>query len=179
MNEPIVYETERLFLRPVVESDAPFILKLLTTPKFLKFIGDREVRTLDQAKKYIRKKMLPQLYRLGYGNYAVVRKSDGTLVGTCGLHDRKGLEGVDIGFAFLPEYEGKGYAFESANKVKKVAITEFGIGTILGVTSRNNISSRKLLEKLGLRFQRMITLPNEDKEICLYSYSVDSNGDLT
>lgn len=172
MNEYKTYETSRLFIRPIDETDAQFILDLLTSPKFLEHIGDREVRTLDQAKMYIRKKMLPQLYRLGYGNYAVIRKSDNVLVGTCGLHDREGLEGVDIGFAFLPEYEGQGYAFESANKLKEAAIKDFSIREILGVTVENNTSSRRLLEKLGLRFERMITLPNENKPICLYRYTV-------
>lgn len=167
------FETERLLIRPVEEEDADFILELLNTPKFLELIGDREVRTADQARQYIRKKMLPQLYRLGFGNYAVIRKTDGMRLGTCGLHDREGLEGVDIGFAFLPQHERKGYAYESALRLKQAALEDFGIKQILGITSKANLPSQKLLLKLGLKFERTITLPNEDEEILLYRFSVE------
>lgn len=169
-----IFETERLLIRPVVEQDADFVLELLNTPKFLELIGDREVRTTEQARSYIRKKMLPQLYRLGFGNYAVVRKADGILLGTCGLHDREGLEGVDIGFAFLPQHERQGYALESALRLKQAAIEDFGIKHILGITSKTNLPSQKLLEKLGLKFERTITLQNmEEEEILLYKFSVE------
>ncbi len=171
MNDYKTFETERLFIRPVAEEDADFVLELLNTPKFLELIGDREVRTKEQAVEYIRKKMLPQLYRLGFGNYAVIRKTDGVLLGTCGLHDRESLEGVDIGFAFLPQYERQGYAYESAERLKKAALEDFGIMQILGVTSKANLASQKLLEKLGLQFQRTIVLPKEKEEILLYSFS--------
>ena len=166
------FETERLLMRPVEEQDAAFVLELLNTPKFLELIGDREVRTLDQAIEYIRIKMLPQLYRLGFGNYAVVRKKDGVLLGTCGLHDREGLEGIDIGFAFLPQYERQGYAFESAERLKQAALEEFGIKQILGITAKSNLASQKLLEKLGLKLERTITLPREEEEILLYRFNV-------
>lgn len=167
------FETERLLIRPVEEEDAEFVLELLNTPKFLELIGDREVRDIDQAKQYIRKKMLPQLYRLGFGNYAVVRKTDGVLLGTCGLHDREGLEGVDIGFAFLPQHEGKGYAYESAVRLKQAALEDFGIKQILGITSKANLASQKLLLKLGLQFERTITLPKEEEEILLYRFGLE------
>lgn len=167
------FETERLLLRPVGEEDADFVLELLNSPKFLQLIGDREVRTVEQAAEYIRRKMLPQLYRLGFGNYMVIRKKDGVPLGTCGLHDREGLKGVDIGFAFLPQYERQGFAFESAERLKKAALEEFGIRQILGITSKANRASQKLLEKLGLKFERTITLPNEGEEILLYSFSLD------
>ncbi len=171
------FETERLLLRPVVEEDADFVLELLNTPKFLQLIGDREVYTLEQAAAYIRKKMLPQLYRLGFGNYVVIRKNDEVILGTCGLHDREGLEGVDIGFAFLPEYERQGYAYESAERLKKAALEDFGIKKILGVTSKANLPSQRLLEKLGLKFERTIILPKEEEEILLYSFSADIQED--
>jgi len=167
------FETERLLIRPVVEEDADFVLELLNSPKFLELIGDREVRTPEQAREYIRRKMLPQLYRLGFGNYAVVRKADGMLLGTCGLHDREGLEGVDIGFAFLPQHERQGYALESALRLKQAALEDFNIKQILGITSKANLPSQKLLEKLGLKFERMIILPREEEEILLYKFSVE------
>jgi len=161
--------TERLILNPTIEEDAEFIFELLNTPKWLKFIGDRNVNSTIDAAEYIKTRMLPQLERLGYGNYTVTRTSDNIKIGTCGLFDREGLEGIDIGFAFLPEYEGKGYGFESANKLKEVAFEEFGIKEINAITSKENINCQKLLEKLGLKLKGTTILPNEKEELLLYS----------
>lgn len=110
----LTFETPRLILRPVQESDALFILRLFRSENWLKYIGERDVHTIDEARTYIREKMYPQLKKEGYGNYLVIRKTDNDSIGTCGLFDREGLEGIDIGFAFLPEFEGQGYAFEAA-----------------------------------------------------------------
>lgn len=112
--------------------------------------------------------MQPQLERLGYSNYTLVRKIDNVKIGTCGLYDREGLEGIDIGFAFLPEYERKGFAFEAANKIKNVAFNEFGIKVISAITTKNNVSSQKLLEKLGLELTGTTKLPNDNEELLLY-----------
>jgi len=166
------YETERLFLRPVVKSDAAFVLELLNSPKWLQNIGDRNVKSIEAAEDYIATRMMPQLERLGYGNFAVVRKSDGALMGCCGLYDREGLEGVDIGFSFLPEYERQGYAFESAHKIMQLAREDFKLTHVSGITIEANIASRKLLEKLGLRFEKFLKLPNDDEELMYYSIQI-------
>lgn len=162
------FETERLLLRPTSEVDAPFIFELLNTPSWLRHIGDRNVKSVEDASKYISDRMLPQLEKLGYSNYTVIRKSDQTILGVCGLYDREGLEGIDIGFAFLPEHEGKGYAFEAAKEVKRVGIEEFGITQIRAITAKENMASQKLLEKLGLKFIKLVQLPNDPEELMLY-----------
>ena len=166
------FETERLILRPTILEDAAFILELLNTPKFLQFIGDRKVKTIDQAQQYIKDKILPQLERLGYANYTLIRKSDGVKIGTCGLYDREGLDGVDIGFAFLPQYEKMGYAFESAEKLKRAAFEIFGLKKLSAITTRENTSSQKLIEKLGLTFKEMINIPNDNEDLMLYTLEV-------
>jgi ribosomal-protein-alanine N-acetyltransferase len=163
------YQTERLILRPVYQEDADFILELLNCPKWLQNIGDRNVKSLEDAKNYIATRMMPQLERLGYGNFAVIRKSDGARMGCCGLYDREGLEGVDIGFSFLPEYERKGYAYESAEKMMQLARDEFKLTRVSGITIEANTGSRKLLEKLGLKFEKFVTLPNDDEELMYYA----------
>ena len=94
--------TERLVLKPTTLEDAAFILELLNSPKWLKFIGDRNVKSIAEAEAYIKERMLPQFERLGFTNNVVIRKADGKKIGACGLYDRDGLEGIDIGFAFLP-----------------------------------------------------------------------------
>jgi RimJ/RimL family protein N-acetyltransferase len=168
MTEYKTYETERLLLKPTSEVDAEFVFELFNTPNWLKYIGNRNVLSIESAKEYIKCKMLPQLERLGFGNYTVIRKSDHVSMGICGLYDREGLDGLDIGFAFLPEYGGNGYAFESANKLKQVAFTEFGITEIVAITTQDNTASQKLLEKLGLTLTGTTKIPNDDEELLLY-----------
>lgn len=163
------FETERLFLRPMQIEDAPFLLELLNTPKWIDYIGDRNVKTIEEAKEYIKTKMLPQLEELGFGNYTVIRKLDNVKMGTCGLYNREGIEGIDIGFAFLPQYEKQGFAFEAANKIKIVGFKEFCISQISAITIKENISSQKLIKKLGLKFEKIINLPNDSEDLLLYT----------
>ena len=162
------FETGRLTLIPTSEDDAAFLLELFNTPKWLKYIGDRNIRTVDDARAYVREKIRPQLERLGFGSYTIVQKSDGQKIGMCGLYDRAGLEGIDIGFAFLPEFEGKGFAYEASLQLKNAAFTEFGIDELLAITTRDNYSSQKLLEKLGLKVAGTVKIPNDDEELLLY-----------
>ena len=168
MPDYLKFETERLWLRPTTLEDAAFIYELMNTPQWKAFIGDRKIHTVEAAEAYIKVRMFPQLKRLGYGNYAVIRKSDGVKLGTCGLYDREGLEGVDIGFAFLPEYFGQGYAFEAAQEILRAAQQEFGIKQIKGITAKDNVASQKLLKKLGLKNQGTIQLPDDDEELLLF-----------
>lgn len=162
------FETERLLIRPTNTEDAEFIFELLNTPKWLKYIGNRELNTIKDAEAYIENKMLPQLKLLGFSNNTVIRKADNLKIGTCGLYNRAGLEGVDIGFAFLPEYEKQGYAFEATNQLKEKALNELGLTEISGITTKDNIDSHKLLEKLGLTLAGTINLPNDDEELLLF-----------
>jgi RimJ/RimL family protein N-acetyltransferase len=178
MDTYLSFETERLLLRPTAEQDAAFLLELLNTPKWLQHIGDRNVKSLREAKEYIRVRIRPQLERLGYSNYTVIRKSDGVKIGGCGLYDRQGLEGIDIGFAFLPEYERKGYAYEAAKKIKEAGFDIFGINRICAITSVANTASQKLLEKLGLSFKKMVNLPDDDEELLLYEIINQSNQQI-
>ncbi len=165
------FETERLILKPTSPKDASFIYELLNSPKWKKYIGDRNVNSVEDARVYIDTKMQPQLEKLGYSNYTVIRKTDHKKIGTCGLYDREGVEGVDIGFAFLPQYEKKGYALEAANKLKEISINEFGLVQISAITTKDNVSSQKLLEKLGLKFSKIVTMPNDNQEFLLYKFN--------
>ena len=162
------FESERLLIRPTLEQDAELIYQLMNTPKFIKYVGDRELNSIEDAEKYIQDKMLPQLNTHGYSNYSLITKADGIKVGTCGLYDRDGVDGIDIGFGLLPQYEGLGYAYESASRLMKAAIEEFEIKEIKGITSKENIFSQRLLEKLGLEVVGTTTLPNDNEELLLY-----------
>lgn len=162
------YETERLIIRPMSLDDAEFIFDLYNRPKFIQFIGDRHIKTVADAEDYIRNKFLPQIERLGYGNYLILTKEGNHKIGGVGIFEREGLEIVDIGFSLLDEYEGRGYAYEAALKVKSIGMDDFGLKKISAITSKNNFSSQKLIEKLGLKFQKYVTLPGENEELRYY-----------
>ena len=120
------YETERLLLKPTDLEDAEFILQLLNSESFIKYIGDRNVRTIEDAENYIRNRCFPQFERLGYGSFTVILKEDSSKMGTCGVYARENTDNApDIGFAFLPEFEGKGYGYESASFLKNLVKNDF------------------------------------------------------
>lgn len=162
------FETDRLYIRPTSTEDASFIVTLMNTPKWIQFIGDRKVHTIDDAVAYINTKMTPQLEELGYANYTVITKEGNHKIGTCGLYNREGLEGIDIGFAFLPDHEGQGFAFEASNRIKQAAFEDFDIDMIKAITTKDNISSQKLLEKLGLTLTGTTSLLNDEEELLVY-----------
>lgn len=170
-NKYKTFDTERLILKPSSGDDAEFIVELFNSPKWLKYVGDRNIKSIEDAKEYIERKMLPQLHRLGFANYTLIRKSDQIKIGICGLYDREGVEGLDIGFAFLPEFEGNGYGFESAEKLKQLAFQEFGITEISSITTFDNIASQKLLEKLGFLLVGTTKIPDDEEELLLYKIS--------
>ena len=158
-----IVETTRLLLREVTVDDAQFILELLNTPKFIKYIGDRGVRSVDEAREFINAKYRQSYRDHGYGLYTVEVKTDGTPVGVCGFVKRDTLPGPDIGFAFLPEFEANGYGFESASAVMDYGRDTLGFEQLFAITSQDNDISGKLLEKLGLRFDRLIVMPNGEE----------------
>lgn len=168
------FETDRLWLIPTSENDATFVHELMNTPKWIQHIGDRKITSVDVAKHYIKTRMLPQLKKLGYGNYTLIRKSDGQKIGTCGLYARAEVDDIDIGFAFLPEYEKQGYAFESARTLIHAAFQEFGLSKINAYTLPENSESRKLLEKLGLTLLGSTYLPKDAEKLLLYHLSKES-----
>ena len=162
------FQSERLIIKPTLEEDAELIYQLMNSPKFIKYVGNRQIYSVEDAEKYIQDKMLPQLHSHGYSNYSLINKKNGAKIGICGLFDRKGLDGIDIGFGILPKYEGLGYAFESSSKIIKAGFEELEIPEIKAITNKENISSQNLLVKLGFKLKETIMLPNESDELLLY-----------
>jgi [ribosomal protein S5]-alanine N-acetyltransferase len=168
-NLTTIVETDRLVMREIIEDNAAFIFELLNTPSFLKYIGDRGVRVLDDARHYIETRYRQSYREHGYGLYAVELKSNQKPIGMCGFVRRDTLPGPDIGFAFLPEYEGKGYGYESASAVIRYGHDTLGFDKVFAITSIDNENSGKLLTKLGFRFEKIITMPNGEL-LNLYSF---------
>jgi len=164
-----VLETDRLRLRRLTVDDAEFILRLMNEPSFLRFIGDKGVRILDEARKYILNGQVASYEKFGFGLFLTELKDTGVPIGTCGLVKRETLDDVDVGFAFLPEFWKQGYAFESASAVMTWARNTLGLKRIVAITDPDNDASMKLLEKLGLRFERMIKLSEDAPEVKLFT----------
>lgn len=164
-----VLETDRLVLRRLTIDDAEFVLRHLNDPSFHRFIGDRGVRTIEEARKYILDGPIASYQQHGYGIYLVEIQDSGEQIGTCGLVNRQGMEDVEIGFALLPQYWSQGYAAEAAQAVMVYAREELRLERIVAIANPGNERSFKLLEKLGLRFDRMIRLSEDDSEIKLFS----------
>ncbi len=167
-----VLETDRLILRRLSTDDAEFILELLNEPSFLRFIGDKGVRTLEDARNYILNGPVDMYNRLGFGLYLTELKEDGAPIGICGLIKRDGLEDVDIGFAFLPRFQAKGYAYEAASAVMAYGKDVLGLKRIVAITSLDNHASAKLLEKLGMLFEKVIRLSEDAEEVRLFATEV-------
>ena len=165
-----VIETERLALRQLAPGDAEFILRLLNEPSFLRFIGDRGVRTLDDAGRYIASGPVASYEAHGFGLWLVELKDSDVPIGICGLLKREALPDVDIGFAFLPQFWSMGYAFESASAVKEFGIGVLGLTRLVAVTNPENDGSIRVLERLGLRFERMVRLTDEAPEVKLFAF---------
>jgi RimJ/RimL family protein N-acetyltransferase len=166
----LVLETERLLLRPLTTDDAPFILTLLNEPSFLRFIGDKKVRNLEDARQYILTGPMASYERHGLGLLAVELKASQTPIGMCGLLKREELPEPDIGFAYLPDFWGQGFAFEAAKAVMNDARDSLKLNRVLAIVNPDNDASIKLLERLGLKFERLkgdvklYALPNEPVE---------------
>jgi RimJ/RimL family protein N-acetyltransferase len=163
-----IAETDRLVIREITEDDRAFILELLNTPSFIKYIGDRGVRSVEDAREFIENRYRQSYREHGYGLYAVELKLGQISIGMCGFVRRDTLPGPDIGFAFLPEYEGKGYGYESASAVMKYGRDALGFKKVFAITSLDNNNSARLLAKLGFRFEKLITMP-DGEQLNLYS----------
>jgi ribosomal-protein-alanine N-acetyltransferase len=164
-----VIETQRLVLRQLTIEDAAFLFRLLNEPSFLRYIGDRGVRSLEDARRYILNGPVDSYRRYNFGLFLTELKSDGTPIGMCGLVKRIALTDVDLGFAFLPEFWSQGYAAEAAAAVMEYARDTIGLKRVVAITSLDNAGSMRLLGKLGFRFERRITLVGDDQELNLFA----------
>lgn len=166
-----ILETDRLLLRELNLGDVPFILSLLNSPGWLKYIGDRGVKNEEQAKDYLLNGPLKSYRENGFGLYLVEERISKLPIGLCGLLKRETLENPDLGFAFLSDYMGKGFAFEAANAVLEYTKSELKLPTILAIVLPNNQPSIKLLEKLGFQYQKTLQV-KEGEDLSLFQVNL-------
>jgi len=165
----IVCETPRLRLRYMTLQDAAFILELLNEAEFIRNIGDRGVRTLDDARAYIRSDAVSGYHNGGLGLFLVELKHAGTPIGVCGLLKRDYLPDADVGFALHQRFRGHGYAFEAAAAVIRRGREVLGLGRIVAITAPDNHASIKLLQRLGLQFERNLRAPDVNRDTSLFA----------
>jgi RimJ/RimL family protein N-acetyltransferase len=170
-SEGFVVTTARLRLRRLGPEDAPFMLELLNDPSFLANIGDRGVRSLDDARAYIERGPVASYARHGFGLYLVELAESGERLGICGVLRRAGLPDPDLGFAFLPRHWSRGYALESAQAVQAYAQETLRLGRLLAITLPSNAGSKRVLERIGFRFERMVKLAGDPAELELHASS--------
>lgn len=161
-------QTDRLLLEHLSLDDCEFILQLLNEPSFIENIGDKGVRDLDGAREYLRNGPMASYAANGFGLFRVSLKS-GACIGMCGLISRETLDHVDIGYGFLPQFWGQGYALESARAVMDYARRQLGIERVVAVVSPGNTASKKLLHKLGMQITGKVRMAENEPEIDLFA----------
>lgn len=166
----MLLETQRLVIRKLIIEDAHFFFELVNDPDWIRFIGDRNVRTLDDAKEYLENRIFKSYEESGFGFYAVTLKSTEEVKGISGFVKRDELKHVDVGFAFLPIGRGKGYALESTQALMNYGIKTLNFQHILAIANKDNERSHHLLKKLGFAFQKYVRLYDEEDEISLFSF---------
>lgn len=169
-------QTERLALRRLTLEDADLMLAVWNDPAFHKYVGDRGIRTIEQAQEAMAGGALLLYEKYGYGPFRVALRENDQPIGICGLFRREKVEDPDIGWSVLPDYSGRGYAFEAATAVLEYAFGQLGLSYIVAFVSAENTPSLGLAEKLGLRYERMVRLVGDDEDVCLYSMSNDGKA---
>ena len=164
-----ILDTDRLSLRRLEASDAPFILELLNEPLWLRFIGDKNVRTLDDARGYIANGPGAMYAKHGFGLYRVALHDSDTPIGICGLIKRDTLADVDLGFAFLPQFRAQGYAREAAAAVLDYGRTSLRLKRVVAITLPDNDASTRVLQSVGLRFEQTVQIGDDPQPLMLYA----------
>lgn len=167
-------QTERLQLRWITLDDSDLMLAVWNDPDFIRYVGDRGIRTLDEAREVVREKVLKHFDEHGYGPYRVSSLETDEAMGICGLFKRENLEHPDIGYGFLPGFCGQGFAIEAAQTVLAQARDKMGLPNLSAIVSPENVRSTRLLEKLGMKVESSIRMPGEDEDLLLYGIDLRS-----
>ena len=166
----ILAETKRLLISEFTIEDASFFLELTNAPNCIKYIGDKNLKSVEDAEKYLTNKTIKSYKDFNFGFYKLELKEEKNKpIGTCGLAIREELDGVDIGFAFLPEYEGKGFGYEASKEIMILAKQTFKLDKLIAITVPYNKNSRKLLEKLGFTYEKRVKPFEDDEELLLFA----------
>jgi len=178
MTEAFALETERLSLRRITLDDAELMLAIWNDPAFIRHVGDRGIRNVDAAQEAMQKGAFQLYEKYGYGPYRVALKDSDQAIGLCGLFRRDSLDEPDIGYAVLPDFCGKGYAYEASCAVIDHARDDLKLARLIAIISPNNNASIGLIRKLGLGFERMHNMPDDDHAVCIYGVALTDQSEI-
>ena len=167
--EQFVLQTQNLILVKLRKVDAPFILELVNSPGWLKYIGDRNVHSILEAEQYLQNGILKCYKEYGFGFWLVKDVIKNQKLGICGITKRESLDFPDIGFAFLPKYQSMGYGYEAAEATLKYVQENLRLEKIVAIANLENVASNTLLKKIGMRFEKVIYSQEANKELNFYS----------
>ena len=170
----LICQTKRLKIREITKSDAPFVHTLYNTDLFIQFVGDKKIKNHKDAEKYIKNNIIKQYQENGFGLYLVSLSEEEKSIGICGLIKRDYLENVDIGYGFLPDFFGHGYAFEAAKSILQLAKNVHKLNTVVAITLAHNHNCIKLLNKLGFKFQKQTHDPKTMTKLEQYDWKLKS-----
>lgn len=169
MSQTFPLQTEHLKMRRLNLDDAGLMLAIWNDPGFIRNVADRGIRTVEQAQEAMEKGAMHLYETYGYGPYRVALRDCDTAIGLCGLFRRDSLDDPDIGYAILPDHRGKGIAYEASAAVIEHARSDLALKRLIALISPNNSASIGLIRKLGLEFERMHRMPDDDDEVCIYA----------
>lgn len=167
--------TDRLTLAEFTTADSAFILRLVNTPSWIKYIGERDVSNIAEAEQYLLEGPIKSYRDHGFGFYGMKLRSTGKPIGMCGLIKRDDMKEIDLGFALLPEFEGQGYALEAARAVLEYAAEKLGLVRLIAFTLPNNLRSISLLKRLGFSYEESMLYGTEKEEVDVFSISLQEN----
>ncbi len=162
-------KTDRLLINRITLDDAAFILELMNDKDWIKNIGDRGMTSIEDAEAYIKTRFLKTYEESNLGFFGLITKNSKEVIGIAGLVDREGIDHVDIGYGLLPNFRGKGYAFEATKAIYDYGYKQLKLEKIVAIVNPDNPTSIQLLSKLGMEFEKMVRLPDEEKDIMLFS----------
>lgn len=168
-------ETERLTLTLISPNDSQFLLELMNTDKWLQYIGDRNISTEQDAQNYMQERMHADLKVKGFINHVITERASQSKVGTCSIHDREGVDGLDVGYALLPQFEGQGFASEAVREMIRLVEEEYRKTEVSAICNETNLDSRKLLERLG--FKKIGVAEKFENNVLLYKKKLNPPGD--
>ena len=171
--------TDRCEMHIITENDSDLVLSVLNSAGFIKYVGDRQVKTLEAASDYIRDRMLPQYRKYGYGNYCITRKSDQAKMGMVGFFIRSGNDHGDVGFSILPQYEGYGYVYEAATGLIDILSKVFNITTFHAIVMPENDRSVNLIKRLGMSYLREFKEDTTGTTLAVYERQITTNPPST
>lgn len=162
-------ESKRLLIRDTFVSDAPFYFELFNDPDWIKFISDKNLKSVEETEVYLKDILFKNSKTGGLGFFTVILKETGEPIGTSTALQREKLDYIDIGYGFLPKGRGKGYAIEATKLIIQYVREKFNQKKVYAFTVPENEKSQNLLKKLNFKYVGLQPIFGEEED-AVYEY---------